>query len=88
MKTFTFYSYKGGVGRTLALANFAKYAVNRGFKVVLLDFDLEAPDSTTNSPSARAWTSRSRSTKASLTTSATFSRTGPCQRSSRNSSSL
>ncbi len=45
MKTFwtTFYSYKGGVGRSLALANVAATLVSRGNKVVLLDFDLEAP---------------------------------------------
>ena len=45
MKTFwtTFYSYKGGVGRSLALANVAALLVQRGHRVVLLDFDLEAP---------------------------------------------
>ncbi len=45
MKTFwtTFYSYKGGVGRSLALANVATLLVQRGNRVVLLDFDLEAP---------------------------------------------
>lgn len=43
MKTITFYSYKGGVGRTLALANVAKYLVRFGQKVVVMDFDLEAP---------------------------------------------
>jgi MinD-like ATPase involved in chromosome partitioning or flagellar assembly len=45
MKTFwtTFYSYKGGVGRSLALANVAALLAQRGHRVVLLDFDLEAP---------------------------------------------
>lgn len=43
METVTFYSYKGGVGRTLALSNFAMYLYQLGFKVCLLDFDLEAP---------------------------------------------
>lgn len=43
MKTITFYSYKGGVGRTLALANFARYLVEEGKKVVIIDMDLEAP---------------------------------------------
>lgn len=43
MQTVTFYSYKGGVGRTLALANVAAYLSNFGFKVCILDFDLEAP---------------------------------------------
>ncbi|MGZ8184784.1 MAG: tyrosine-protein kinase family protein, partial [Methylobacter sp.] len=38
-----FYSYKGGVGRTLALANSARTLTASGKKVVLLDFDLEAP---------------------------------------------
>jgi MinD-like ATPase involved in chromosome partitioning or flagellar assembly/tetratricopeptide (TPR) repeat protein len=45
MKPFwiTFYSYKGGVGRSLALANIAALLVKRGRRVVLIDFDLEAP---------------------------------------------
>ena len=43
MKTFTFYSYKGGVGRTLALVNVANRLVEFGKKVCILDFDLEAP---------------------------------------------
>ncbi len=43
MKTITFYSYKGGVGRTLAAANFAVYLAKLGLKTVLIDFDLEAP---------------------------------------------
>jgi len=43
METITFYSYKGGVGRTLALSHFAYYLYYMGFKVCLLDFDLEAP---------------------------------------------
>lgn len=45
MKPFwiTFYSYKGGVGRSLALANTAALLVSRGRRVVLIDFDLEAP---------------------------------------------
>lgn len=43
MRTITFYSYKGGVGRTLAAANFAVYLANLGHRCVLMDFDLEAP---------------------------------------------
>ena len=39
----TFYSYKGGVGRSLALANIATSLAMKGRKVFLLDFDLEAP---------------------------------------------
>ncbi len=43
MKAITFYSYKGGVGRTLALANIAVYVSRFGQNVCLVDFDLEAP---------------------------------------------
>ncbi len=38
-----FYSYKGGVGRTLALANLAYSLAARGKRVVVVDMDLEAP---------------------------------------------
>lgn len=43
MQTITFYSYKGGVGRTLIMANVAKYLAMFGKKVFCLDFDIEAP---------------------------------------------
>ena len=43
MKTITFYSYKGGVGRTLALSNIANKLSEFGKKVCIIDFDLEAP---------------------------------------------
>jgi cellulose biosynthesis protein BcsQ len=45
MNTFwvTFYSYKGGVGRTMALANVAAMLAKEGRRVLLIDFDLEAP---------------------------------------------
>jgi len=43
METITFYSYKGGVGRTLALANVGVYLSRFGQNVCILDFDLEAP---------------------------------------------
>jgi MinD-like ATPase involved in chromosome partitioning or flagellar assembly len=43
METITFYSYKGGTGRSLAVANAAVYLAKLGFKVAALDFDLEAP---------------------------------------------
>lgn len=43
MKTITFYSYKGGVGRTLALSNIAKRLAEFGKKVCIMDFDLDAP---------------------------------------------
>ena len=49
MITISFYSYKGGVGRSLALTNLAVYLAQFGVKVVMADFDLEAPGSTTNS---------------------------------------
>jgi MinD-like ATPase involved in chromosome partitioning or flagellar assembly len=39
----TFYSYKGGVGRTLALVNGAVLLARSGRNVLLVDFDLEAP---------------------------------------------
>ena len=42
-KIITFYSYKGGVGRTLACANFGLYSARTGQKVVLMDMDFEAP---------------------------------------------
>jgi len=43
MRTITFYSYKGGVGRSLALANIAKRLAEFNKKVCIIDFDLEAP---------------------------------------------
>lgn len=43
METFTFYSYKGGTGRSLLLANAARYLALLGKRVVALDFDFEAP---------------------------------------------
>ena len=43
MYTTTFYSYKGGVGRTLALVNAGVELALRDRRVLLVDFDLEAP---------------------------------------------
>jgi predicted acylesterase/phospholipase RssA/MinD-like ATPase involved in chromosome partitioning or flagellar assembly len=40
---YTFYSYKGGVGRSMALANIAKWFYLHGLRVVIIDWDLEAP---------------------------------------------
>lgn len=40
---FTFYSFKGGVGRSMALANVADIFARRGLRVLAIDFDLEAP---------------------------------------------
>lgn len=42
-KIITFYSFKGGVGRSMALANVASLMAKWGKKVLLVDFDLEAP---------------------------------------------
>ena len=39
----TFYSFKGGVGRSMALANAAVELARRGRRVLAVDFDLEAP---------------------------------------------
>lgn len=39
----TFYSYKGGVGRSMALANVAVLLARQGLKVLVVDWDLEAP---------------------------------------------
>jgi len=40
---YTFYSYKGGVGRTMALANVGELFYQAGLNVLLVDWDLEAP---------------------------------------------
>jgi len=42
-KLVTFYSFKGGVGRTMSLANVAFLAANQGKRVLVMDWDLEAP---------------------------------------------
>src|SRR5262244_1522720 len=39
----TFYSYKGGSGRSMALANVAWILASEGAKVLVIDWDLEAP---------------------------------------------
>ncbi len=39
----TFYSFKGGVGRTFALANVAARLAGWGYRVLAVDWDLEAP---------------------------------------------
>ena len=43
MYVTTFYSYKGGVGRTMALVNVAYLLASAGKRVLVVDFDLEAP---------------------------------------------
>lgn len=42
-KIVTFYSFKGGVGRTMSLANVAYLAAHAGKRVLVMDWDLEAP---------------------------------------------
>ncbi len=39
----TFYSYKGGVGRSMSLANIAFELAKRNKKILIVDWDLEAP---------------------------------------------
>ncbi len=43
MYVVTFYSFKGGVGRSMAMMNCAANLVEQGKKVLVVDFDLEAP---------------------------------------------
>jgi len=43
METFAFYSYKGGVGRSLLVANTARFLGMLGKRVLALDLDFEAP---------------------------------------------
>lgn len=43
MYVVTFYSFKGGVGRSMALVNVAAEIARRGKRVLVVDFDLEAP---------------------------------------------
>ncbi|MEY9872286.1 cellulose biosynthesis protein BcsQ/tetratricopeptide (TPR) repeat protein [Streptacidiphilus sp. MAP12-33] len=42
-RVVTFYSYKGGTGRTMALANSAWILAANGYRVLTVDWDLEAP---------------------------------------------
>ncbi|NBM17548.1 FxSxx-COOH system tetratricopeptide repeat protein [Streptomyces sp. GC420] len=42
-RVVTFYSYKGGTGRTMALANTAWILAANGHRVLTVDWDLEAP---------------------------------------------
>ena len=60
----TFYSYKGGVGRSFALANIGVLLARWGFRVLCIDFDLEAPGlahffgSMEQEPDTRDWLRR------------------------------
>jgi MinD-like ATPase involved in chromosome partitioning or flagellar assembly len=42
-QVITFYSYKGGVGRSMALANIAALLAKWGKRILIIDWDLEAP---------------------------------------------
>lgn len=42
-RIITFYSYKGGAGRTMAVANVAWIIASRGHRVLVVDWDLESP---------------------------------------------
>ena len=42
-RIITFYSYKGGTGRSMALANVAWILASNGYRVLVVDWDLEAP---------------------------------------------
>jgi hypothetical protein len=42
-RILTFYSYKGGTGRSMALANVAWVLASNGRRVLAIDWDLEAP---------------------------------------------
>lgn len=42
-RIITFYSYKGGTGRTMAVANIAWILASGGKKVLVIDWDLESP---------------------------------------------
>ena len=42
-RVITFYSYKGGTGRSMALANVAWILASNGKRVLTIDWDLEAP---------------------------------------------
>jgi tetratricopeptide (TPR) repeat protein len=42
-RVVTFYSYKGGAGRTMAVANIAWILASNGKRVLVVDWDLESP---------------------------------------------
>ncbi|MBF0437368.1 MAG: tetratricopeptide repeat protein, partial [Magnetococcales bacterium] len=43
MKFYSFFSFKGGVGRTALMVNIGAYWANRGETVLMIDMDLSAP---------------------------------------------
>lgn len=42
-RVVTFYSYKGGVGRSMAMSNVGMMLAQWGYKTLVIDWDLEAP---------------------------------------------
>src|SRR5690242_11025049 len=57
MHIATFYSFKGGTGRSMALVNVAVELAKAGRRVLIVDFDLEAPGlDTFNLPKAKTAT--------------------------------
>jgi hypothetical protein len=42
-KIITFYSYRGGAGKTTTIVNIAKILSHKGYKVLIVDLDLETP---------------------------------------------
>ena len=58
----TFYSFKGGVGRSMALMNVAEILADMGYQVTVCDWDLEAPGLEhyvcDRAEDARAWLSQ------------------------------
>ena len=42
-KIITFYSFDGGTGRTMALANIAWILAANGYRVLVADWDMESP---------------------------------------------
>ena len=45
-RVVTFYSYKGGTGRSMALANVAWILASAGYRVLAIDWDLGRRDFT------------------------------------------
>ena len=43
MYVATFYSFKGGIGRNMALVNITIAPALRGGRVLVIDFDIEVP---------------------------------------------
>ena len=60
---FTFYSFKGGVGRSMALMNVAYTLAGQGRHVLVVDMDLEAPGSAASCTAAGSWPTRRRPTR-------------------------